>query len=86
MATTHWLKCKVSPGMFSSERLVEFKDFNLEGFSLFVPKEEVHGDGYVRVELRKVKDGLCLIKLPTKIIGGHEYVTVTEDQLERRDV
>ena len=89
-----WLRCKVSPGQFSSEYAVQGEAFDGTGFSLFAPVQTVDlarvpsdgeiVDGWIQVVIEDRKDDLCLVRLPRQVIGYNEYVTVRAEQLESR--
>jgi hypothetical protein len=91
---SHWLKCRVSPGQFSGEYVVEAKDFRESGFSLFVPDDVVECDaepregesvdGLVQVEILDSSDDLALIKLPRTPLENGPTVTVRVGQLAHR--
>ncbi len=63
---TSWIQCRVSPGMFSSERTVE-----LGSRSFFVEERSVRNvraDGYgeIEVQILPQRDGRDLAVLPTE--------------------
>ncbi len=91
---SHWLKCKVSPGQFSEELVVESSDYKGGGFSLFVPdnlvehdtdpRDESSVDGWLQVELLGQQGGLALIRLPRAPLENGPTVTVQMEQLNYR--
>jgi hypothetical protein len=94
MEGTIWLRCKVSPGQFSGERVVSATDFQRSVFSLFVPDEYVQfegqltegqtGDGWVLVEVLGRRDDLALVRLPRQPLENGQTVTVPIAALQRR--
>ena len=91
---SHWLKCKVSPGQFSEEVVVEATDFRGSGFSLFVPDNLVECDtdpskgqsvdGWMQVEMLAQQESLALIRLPRAPLENGPTVTVEACQLDYR--
>jgi hypothetical protein len=91
---SHWLKCRVSPGQFSGEVVVEAEDFHRNGFSLFVPDSLVEYDaepsegqsvdGWLQVEVLGQQGGLTLIRLPRAPLENGPTVTVQASQLDCR--
>ncbi len=89
-----WLRCKVSPGQFSEEYVVEAKDFQNNGFSLFVPDSLVECDheptedesteGWLQVKVLDQRDNLALIHLPRTPFENGPTVTVERGQLNFR--
>jgi len=90
----HWLHCKVLPGQFSNEFVVEGQSASGEGFSLFCPEEFVEfenepsferpADGWIQVQIVETAKGVRLVCLPRHTFGGGPYVTVRADAVERR--
>jgi hypothetical protein len=90
----HWLKCKVSPGQFSEEVVVEATDFRNRGFSLFVPDNLVEPDteprggksvdGWLQVDVLGQQDAWTLIRLPRAPLENGPTVTVQTSQLDYR--
>lgn len=81
-----WLKCVTSPGSFSNERVVEFRDADGKKHLIFAPCDlvwfnHVYGDNWVRVEILDSKDSKVLVQLPRETIDCVRTVTVLEDQL-----
>ena len=80
------LKGAVSEGLFSSERVVSFRDANGKDVSFFAPQALIV-DGcagaVVRVRVLQSEGALRLVSLPGDVYGGGQQVTVTSDQLEK---
>lgn len=93
METTIWLRCRLSPGQFSGERVVSAEDFRGSVFSLFVPDEYVRPDaqlmegqtvdGLVQVEVVERSHDLALVRLPRQPLENGQFVTVPISALER---
>ena len=90
-----WLRCKVSPGQFSGEFVVQAEDFRGNGFSLFVPDRVVECDsepslaeecvdGWVQVECLEKQDDLVLVRLPRAPLENGPVITARDNQLEFR--
>jgi hypothetical protein len=85
------LRCKVYPGMFSSEFAVVVEAFNGRAFSLFAPREKVRvdqeptldepADGWLKVQLLKQEGNLILVWLPDTTLESGQYLSVRLDQL-----
>jgi hypothetical protein len=91
---SYWLRCKVSPGQFSGEVVVEGTDFRGRGFSLFAPDNVIECDaglcheesveGWILIDVIDRKDDLVLVRLPRAPLENGPTVTVREGQLEYR--
>jgi hypothetical protein len=92
---SHWLKCNVSCGQFSSEFVVQAQSFNGKGFSLFVPEELVefekeptengHVEGWLQVDIITEDNGLALIQLPRAPLENGSTVTVNASEVSFRE-
>lgn len=90
MAKTRWLYCKISEGMFPTERSVVGEWHNGKKFSLFAPEEAVRTveghdefNGAIKVEVCETTDGLILVKLPAQTFENGQFAFVREDQLAK---
>ena len=83
----NWLRCTITPGQFSEyEFAVDGQQSNGNGFSLFVPKEQVERDeeptrshaveGWLPVEIWDQKEDRVLVRLPREAFGTGYFVTV----------
>jgi hypothetical protein len=86
------LRCRVSPGQFSSECAVEVQSYNGRRFSLFAGKDELtfpgtpteneSVDGWINVEILEQDRNLYLIRLPQTTLENGPFLTVRADQLD----
>jgi len=89
-----FLRCKVSPGMFSGEVAVRGQTAAGVEFSLFVPDHLVEydgiilarnsTDGWLCVEELAREGGLILVRLPGQTFENGQTVTVRETEIEIR--
>lgn len=85
---SYWLKCTISPGQFSGEFVVEAKDFQGHGFSLFVPDSVVEyddergGRGWMQVDVMGTEGDLALVRLPRAPLENGPTVTVRTSELD----
>jgi len=89
-----WLRCKISPGLFSDEYAVAGELFDGSGFSLFAdaddvdfeeePKEEAPVDGTIRVTLIKREGDLLLVLLPQPTLESGQAITVKSDTVSQK--
>jgi hypothetical protein len=85
------LRCKVYPGMFSTEFAVVVEDCEGQNFSLFAPRDTVRVDreptldepvdGWMKVQLVKRAGNVIAVWLPDTTMEGCQYLTVRLDQL-----
>jgi len=79
--TQRWLKCKVSAGMFSDERVVELRVKLGHARTFFVPADRVldQGAGEGQIQVGVVTQGeVTLVILPTP---SRDVVPCAEDDL-----
>jgi len=89
-----FLRCQVSPGLFSGEVAIRAATADGTEFSLFVadrwveyeapPADDGHVEGWVRVELLAREGALMLVRLPGQPFENGQTVTVRDSQVERR--
>jgi hypothetical protein len=87
-----FLRCKISPGLFSGELAVRGVAFDGVEFSLFVGDEFVEcdstpitgqsRDGFLRVDVLAAEDELLLVRLPEQTFGNGHTVTVKKSQVQ----
>ena len=68
MSQRAWLRCEVTPGMFSNEYAVTIRTADDFPMSLFVPEECLRdatlGEGQLRVDVLDSDDNFSLVSLP----------------------
>jgi len=84
----HWLHCTISRGAFTGEYIVAGETSDGRGFSLFAEGKHLKAetalpsdrdrkvDGWIRVELIEVRDGLALVRLPHEALERGYFITV----------
>lgn len=72
---------QVRPGMFSTERYVEF-EVNGRGYSLFVDQQSVRSDNTLEVRVVESNDDKALIELPRATFTGRSRLTVPKNVLQ----
>jgi hypothetical protein len=87
------LRCQISVGQFNSECAVVVKSFNGKSYSLFAQKtdlafsetpfDDTSVDGWIKVDVLKREDSLCLIRLPQTTLENGQFLTVRADQLAK---
>jgi hypothetical protein len=85
------LRCKVYPGMFSTEFAVVIEAFDGQNFSLFAPRDTVRVDrepthdepvdGWMKVQLLRRVGNVIAVWLPDTTMEGCQYFSVRPDQL-----
>jgi hypothetical protein len=88
---SHWLRCHLAHGQFDTEFAASGKQANGQGFSMFIPKNQVqyeqeppprgHAVGWIPVEVWERKDDRVLVRLPQPTLAVGQYVTVKADQV-----
>lgn len=79
-----WLRCSLSPGMFSAERAAVFRDHRGGYVELFAPDDCVRGEfprGELLVSVVDEREGLSLVQLPAESLQGSKFVTVKAGEL-----
>lgn len=88
-----FLRCHISPGLFSGEFAITGETPVGEEFSLFASEEDVDFDapvveaavqGWVRVVILDGDDDLLLVRLPAKTFENGPTVTVRRSQVQER--
>ena len=89
-----FLRCQLSPGMFSVEAAVRGTAADGTEFSLFVPRDFIECDqpisdsssidGWLRVKILDQADDLTLVRLPGQAFENGETVTVKDSEVEQR--
>lgn len=89
-----FLRCQVSPGMFSGEVAVRGRTADGTEYSLFVSDDFVEYeetavavapvDGWLCVEVLGRESGLMLVRLPGQTFENGQTVTVRDSEIEIR--
>jgi hypothetical protein len=87
------LRCKVYPGMFSSEFAVVVEAFNGRIYSLFADRDKVRAsgtptldeptEGWLKVSVLEGEGDNILVQLPQTTIENGRFLSVRDDQLCR---
>ena len=89
-----YLKVIASDGMFRNEYAICCLDYKDVVHSAFLDKRDVivqdsyQGEtpAYVAVDVIDKRNELTLVKLPTRLIGGSQYLTVRDRQITTRPI
>jgi hypothetical protein len=87
----HWLRCRLAPGCFDTEFAASGKQANGQGFSMFIPKDQVqyeqeppprgHAIGWIPVDVWEWSQDCVVVHLPQPTLESGQYVTVKTDQV-----
>ncbi len=87
----HWLRCRLAHGCFDTEFAASGKQANGQGWSMFIPKDQVqyeeeppfrgHSIGWIPVEIWERKEDWVVVQLPQPALEIGRYITVTADQV-----
>jgi hypothetical protein len=89
-----FLRCHISPGMFSGEVAVRGRAADGTEFSLFVPDDFIEreptaranapADGWLYVQVLDREGALQLVRLPGQAFENGQTVTVRDSEIELR--
>ncbi len=79
------LKCKITPGMFDNEVIIESKDIDGNNFSIFVDKMLVDKEeSSLEVTILREYDNHSIIRLPSESSNLGSIIRISNDCLGKR--